>query len=746
MESQNTVLWDEWKVVRRIGQGSFGAVYEIERDLLGKKEKAALKHIRIPQNPSDVDELYSEGYDDDSITETFKTHLQSIMSEYSLMRKLNGAANVVGCDDVKYIQRNDGIGWDIYIRMELLTPLIKALPDHIPVEMVEKLARDICQALVLCKHFDIIHRDIKPQNIFISPLGDFKLGDFGIAKTVEKTMGGTKTGTYKYMAPEVYHNQPYGQQADIYSLGLVLYWMLNKKRMPFMPLPPEKVTAEIDDQARKRRLSGEPLPPPADGSEALKNIVLRACAYHPMDRFPSAEEMLKALNTPDFQGLRDPQNEDAAARIYDDQMYDTPDDKTVGPFRRKTEERRPAATVAPLLRTESDSEETVGGFRAIPRKPGKQTVENWTQIAQDYQRDPPKQQKATPIPPAAPQQQAARKENKNRVWIVAAVIVLFAGAAVAIWFYLHSGNQDDVSVYYGVERTRETTESTTQESAAEYVNDVWLTDLIPVKKDPAVYVLDQKIGMTNTEADYHCIFSQREYSEIVYRLNGDYDMLTALWAIGETNGEDASLNNFELYADERLIYTSDTIFEGSSPVNVVASVQNCNYLRILFKEGTGSGKLGNIRLSNTQPRIPNAVAAEETLGVWLTDLDVLNEEGMFICSDEVNTSNIGTSYAHYIYNKTQGFVEYALQGKYNHLDGVWSICHENKENGTPSAFCIYADDILVYTSPEIQAGDLPVSVSVDFPYCSVLKIDFTVGTGAGEFGNIRLTDKKQPQL
>ena len=302
---EKKVLWPGWETVRLIGHGSFGAVYEIERDVLGDKEKAALKVITIPQSDSDITEMLSDGYDDESITSTFKEHLKSIVSEYSLMRKLNGSANVVSCDDVRYVQHDDGIGWDIFIKMELLTPLISALPEHISDELTIKIAKDICHALVQCKQFDIIHRDIKPQNIFVSPLGDYKLGDFGIAKTVEKTSGGTKIGTYKYMAPEVYNNQPYGVGADIYSLGLVLYWLLNERRLPFLPLPPEKLRAGLEEQARLRRFNGEPIPAPAHGSEELKQIVLKACAYDPKDRYQSAEEMLRALElmdgvTPEF--------------------------------------------------------------------------------------------------------------------------------------------------------------------------------------------------------------------------------------------------------------------------------------------------------------------------------------------------------------------------------------------------------------------------------------------------------------
>ena len=289
--------WSEWETVRLIGRGSFGTVYEIQRKLVDEDtESAALKVITIPQNPGDVEEMYSEGYDDESITATFNSHLKSIVAEYSLMRKMDGSANIVNCKDIRYIQHDDGIGWDIYIRMELLTPLMKALPVDADEAAVIKIGKDICNALVLCKKHEIVHRDIKPQNIFVSPNGDYKLGDFGIAKTVEKTMGGTKIGTYKYMAPEVYNNQPYGSAADIYSLGLVLYWLLNERRMPFMPLPPAKPKAGQDEESRHRRLSGENLPKPAHGSDELKQIVLKACAYDPKDRYASAAAMLDDLN------------------------------------------------------------------------------------------------------------------------------------------------------------------------------------------------------------------------------------------------------------------------------------------------------------------------------------------------------------------------------------------------------------------------------------------------------------------
>lgn len=297
MDEAKKINWPGWEITRLIGNGSFGSVYEIQRNLFGNVENAALKVIHIPQSQSDIEELYNDGFDEESITARFNGYLEDIIREYSLMASLKGNKNVVYCDDVRQIQHEDGIGWDIYIKMELLTPLVKTLGKTVTEDEVINIGIDMCNALVLCKEQNIVHRDIKPQNIFVSKDGVYKLGDFGIAKTAERTTSGTKTGTYKYMAPEVYKSQPYGAAADQYSLGMVLYWLLNERRTPFLPLPSavKATTVTMEDAARKRRFDGEQIPPPAHGSKQLQTIVLRACAYDPKDRFASAAEMLEAL-------------------------------------------------------------------------------------------------------------------------------------------------------------------------------------------------------------------------------------------------------------------------------------------------------------------------------------------------------------------------------------------------------------------------------------------------------------------
>lgn len=254
-----------------------------------------MKMIPVPKEPGETQEMLSSGYDLHSINQRYKADLEDIKREYSLMALLKGNANIVYCDDICDEPNPDGIGWKLYIRMELLTPLTKVMADPYSEAQVVKVGMDLCNALAACKRKNIIHRDIKPANIMVAEDGNYKLGDFGVAKTLEGTAGGTKTGTYNFMAPEVYNNRPYGQGADIYSLGMVLYWMMNFRCGPFLPLPPTVPTASQMENAKERRFGGEQLPPPANGSQVLKQIVLRACAFDPAQRYASPEELYADL-------------------------------------------------------------------------------------------------------------------------------------------------------------------------------------------------------------------------------------------------------------------------------------------------------------------------------------------------------------------------------------------------------------------------------------------------------------------
>ena len=288
---------DGWNITRLLGAGSYGKVFEIERSEFGQTYRAALKVITVPQSSAEVRSVISEGMSVSQAEAYFHGIVEELMHEFSIMFKLKGTANVVSCEDLRVLEHPDGIGWDILIRMELLHPLLPYVYQHPMARRdIIRLGIDICKALELCQRYNIIHRDIKPENIFISDNGDYKLGDFGIARTIERTTSGlSKKGTYSYMAPEVYIGKKYGFSVDTYSLGLVLYRMLNKNRGPFLPQPPEAITFSSREQALARRMSGEPLPRPFYGEGRLGEIVLKACAFDPKDRYSSPQQLRQEL-------------------------------------------------------------------------------------------------------------------------------------------------------------------------------------------------------------------------------------------------------------------------------------------------------------------------------------------------------------------------------------------------------------------------------------------------------------------
>ena len=287
----------DWNIVSCLGEGSYGKVFEIERSEFGQTYRAALKVITVPQSSAEVRSVISEGMSVSQAEAYFHGIVEELMHEFSIMFKLKGTANIVSCEDLRVLEHPDGIGWDILIRMELLHPLLPYVYEHPMARRdIIRLGIDICKALELCQRYNIIHRDIKPENIFISDNGDYKLGDFGIARTIERTTSGlSKKGTYSYMAPEVYAGREYGFSVDTYSLGLVLYRMLNKNRGPFLPQPPEAITFSSREQALGRRISGEALPRPFYGEGRLGEIVLKACAFDPKDRYSSPQQLRQEL-------------------------------------------------------------------------------------------------------------------------------------------------------------------------------------------------------------------------------------------------------------------------------------------------------------------------------------------------------------------------------------------------------------------------------------------------------------------
>lgn len=284
----------KWFINKKLGSGAFGTVLEVERrDQTNMK--AAIKIVSVPSSSGEVESYREENYelDEQSISSYFYGFVEEFTKEIQLMSEIKGHGNVVTIEDYDVKKHTDEIGWDIFIRMELLTPMNKYFRDNPPkTRDVIQLGIDICKALEVCQKYKITHRDIKPSNIFVSKNGDYKLGDFGVSRTLEKTSSGlSKKGTYTYMAPEVYLGKAYGSNVDIYSLGIVMYKILNNNMEPFRT---EKTHTD-EEMALGKRLRGDAIPFPANADGRLAEIVIKACSFNPKDRYESPVRMREEL-------------------------------------------------------------------------------------------------------------------------------------------------------------------------------------------------------------------------------------------------------------------------------------------------------------------------------------------------------------------------------------------------------------------------------------------------------------------
>jgi serine/threonine protein kinase len=163
-------------------------------------------------------------------------------------------------------------------------------PFSLTVQRACAWAADLAGALALAHRAGIIHGDIKPGNIFVTPDEKVKLGDFGIARLATQVSGSDRVmGTPAYLAPEQIQDQPQDQRSDQFSFGIVFYQMLTGVR-PFEGNSVGAICSEI--------LNAEPLPPSEHNPAvppALDRVIARCLAKNPSDRFASCEELARSL-------------------------------------------------------------------------------------------------------------------------------------------------------------------------------------------------------------------------------------------------------------------------------------------------------------------------------------------------------------------------------------------------------------------------------------------------------------------
>ena len=260
-----------YEIVRKLGEGAMGVVYEGRDPKLGRR--VAIKTARR--------ELMSRG----AMTEEL---MQRFLREAQAAGALNHP-NIVTIYDV-------GEEGDVsYIAMEYLegSDLRDVIADRrrLSVEEIVNLGAVIAEALSAAHAQGIVHRDVKPANIFVQTDGRVKITDFGIARVSDSTLTqeGTLIGTPHYMSPEQFMGQRVDGRSDLFSLGVILYELLTGEK-PF--------SGEAISTVMHQCLKVNPIPPEELNfavPKPLSDVVMKAMSKRPDGRYPDGHALAAAL-------------------------------------------------------------------------------------------------------------------------------------------------------------------------------------------------------------------------------------------------------------------------------------------------------------------------------------------------------------------------------------------------------------------------------------------------------------------
>ena len=180
------------------------------------------------------------------------------------------------------------------------------------------------------------------------------------------------------------------------------------------------------------------------------------------------------------------------------------------------------------------------------------------------------------------------------------------------------------------------------------------------------------------------------------------------------------------------------------PYNISVDISGCRILSIMFEQTYGDVVLANPILMTASTTDSYVTDVSILLPVWLSDLNEFASSGKIssYASNYVRNSNTGKLLAHTLYGTPNAWKDYYLDGKYQRLSGVWTLTDTGKNTDSHYQLKIYADQEVVYISPELSRGMIPVLSDVGIKNCQILRMEFNSDNqwGNGEFvaANLRL--------
>ena len=296
-------VFGSWYTQSQLGSGTDGKAFTIVReDESGKKHRAVLKTIRVGDYRNEKKSFNTLGDQPEKPSKEERLHqkiIRNITENIDIIRQADGGKHFVKYEEWEKRQTSDGKGTLILIRLEEMRSLADLLSQFsLTRDETLRLGISVCRSLIRCRDFGYIYPNLKPENILFDRKGVCKLGDFGSFSCLEPAKSSVAyKRTQYYAAPEYITTGKINCTADTYSLGLVLYTLINRGRLPFMEPYPQELTIGSFDRSRENRIAGVAFPQPALPDKDLCRIIGKACAFKPEDRYLSPKQMLQDLES-----------------------------------------------------------------------------------------------------------------------------------------------------------------------------------------------------------------------------------------------------------------------------------------------------------------------------------------------------------------------------------------------------------------------------------------------------------------